>query len=81
MKGSDSIKFLKVDGVAPTPENIASRRYPMTGEVLAITSQQSSPECARLIEWILGPQGQELVRKTGYIPINKQEKNYGKPTE
>ncbi|MBO7107179.1 MAG: substrate-binding domain-containing protein [Verrucomicrobia bacterium] len=81
MKGSDSIKFLKVDGVAPTPENIASRRYPMTGEVLAITSQHSDPECARLIEWILGPQGQELVRKTGYIPINKQEKNYGKPTE
>ncbi|MBP5760491.1 MAG: hypothetical protein J6W90_03850, partial [Verrucomicrobia bacterium] len=66
---------------APTPENIASRRYPMTGEVLAITSQHSDPECARLIEWILGPQGQELVRKTGYIPINKQEKNYGKPTE
>ena len=81
MKGSDSIKFLKVDGVAPTPENIASRRYPMTGEVLAITSQHSDPDCAKLIEWILGPQGQELVEKTGYIPINKQEKHYGKPSE
>ena len=81
MKGSDSIKFLKVDGVAPTPENIASQRYPMTGEVLAITSQHSDPDCAKLIEWILGPQGQKLVEKTGYIPINKQEKHYGKPSE
>jgi phosphate transport system substrate-binding protein len=81
MKGSDSIKFLKVDGVAPTPENIASRRYPMTGEVLAITSQHSSPDCAKLIEWILGPQGQELVRKTGYIPINKAAKMPENPSE
>ena len=81
MKGSDSIKFLKVDGVEPTPENIASRRYPMTGEVLAITSQHSDPECARLIEWILGPQGQELVRKTGYIPINKAAKQPENPSE
>ena len=81
MKGSDSIKFLKLDGVEPTPENIASRRYPMTGEVLAITSQHSDPECARLIEWILGPQGQELVRKTGYIPINKAAKMPENPSE
>ena len=81
MKGSDSIKFLKVDGVAPTPENIASRRYPMTGEVLAITSQHSDPECAKLIEWILGPQGQELVRKTGYIPIDPAAKQPENPPE
>jgi len=81
MKGSDSIKFLKVDGVAPTPENIASRRYPMTGEVLAITSQHSSPDCAKLIEWILGPQGQELVEKTGYIPLHKMDDSSEKEPE
>ncbi|MBR5690462.1 MAG: substrate-binding domain-containing protein, partial [Verrucomicrobia bacterium] len=81
MKGSDSIKFLKVDGVAPTPENIASRRYPMTGEVLAITSQHSSPDCAKLIEWILGPQGQELVEKTGYIPLHKTDDSSEKKPE
>ena len=37
--------------------------------------------CARLIEWILGPQRQELVRKTGYIPINKAAKQPENPSE
>ncbi len=81
LKGNDSVKFLKLDGVEPTPENIASGRYPATVEMLAITSQHSDPECARLIEWILGPQGQELVRKTGYIPINKAAKMPENPSE
>lgn len=71
MLKNDSIKFLAVDGIYPTPENIASRRYPITGELLAITSQYSHPNSKKLIDWILGPQGQELVEKTGYIPISK----------
>ncbi|MBO4544329.1 MAG: substrate-binding domain-containing protein [Verrucomicrobia bacterium] len=81
LKGDDSIKFLKLDGVEPTPENIASGRYPATVEMLAITSQHSDPECAKLIEWILGPQGQKLVEKTGYIPLHKTDDSSEKKPE
>ena len=81
LKGDDSIKFLKLDGVEPTPENIASGRYPATVEMLAITSQHSDPDCAKLIEWILGPQGQELVEKTGYVPLHKKDDSSEKKPE
>ncbi|MDR1578665.1 MAG: hypothetical protein LBT86_10660 [Deltaproteobacteria bacterium] len=46
-------------------------------EVVAITRKNdpSAPEARRrenanlLVDWILSAEGQELVRKTGYVPI------------
>ncbi|MBP5296536.1 MAG: substrate-binding domain-containing protein, partial [Bacteriovoracaceae bacterium] len=66
------VKYLAIDGVLPTPENIASRRYPFVREVLAITRTPQSKTIQQLLAWIVGPQGQELVKKTGYVPLNSR---------
>lgn len=66
------IKLLAVNGVAPTPENIASRVYPLTADLVMITNGLPSPETKALREWILGPEGQAIVKEVGYIPITAE---------
>lgn len=67
--GNKGIKLLAVDGVAPTVENIRAGRYPLTSEFYAATTQ-STEQIDALLEWILSPEGQELIERTGYAGIN-----------
>ena len=62
-----NVKMLKVDGVAPTPENISNESYGLTGSLYAVTYKDNPNENVDLlINWILSEEGQELVEKTGY---------------
>jgi phosphate transport system substrate-binding protein len=73
------VKLLSIDGIAPTPENIANGTYPFGDSFYAVTVVGREPKddaekarlenAQRLIDWILSEQGQELVEKTGYIEI------------
>ena len=62
-------KLLKIDGIEPSTENIANGTYPFTVEFYAITNGAPTGNSKALIEWILSPQGQSLIEKTGYAPI------------
>lgn len=69
MFANPEAKLLSVGGVAPSDENIRSGAYPFVSEFYAVTRGQPQGDAARLIEWILSPQGQSLVEKTGYAPV------------
>ena len=71
MIANKGIKLLSVDGVAPTVENIRSGAYPLTSDFYAVTSQQSNANSQVLIDWILSPEGQQLIEDTGYAGIGK----------
>ena len=70
MAQNNQIKLLKLDGVAPTKENIINGTYPIASEFYAVTTQQSNPNCQPLLEWICGEQGQRIVDETGYVAVN-----------
>ncbi|EST55057.1 hypothetical protein T458_09195 [Brevibacillus panacihumi W25] len=53
----------------PSKETIANKTYPLAAEFYAITAGSENPNVPKLIEWILSPQGQSLVEKTGYTPL------------
>lgn len=63
-------KLLTIDGYAPTNENIRTKKYPYVAEVYAVTNGSPQGDVKKLIEWILSPQGQLLIEKTGYTPID-----------
>jgi phosphate transport system substrate-binding protein len=63
------IRLLAIDGVTPTPENIQSGAYPLTVPLLAVTARPLSPQSRNLIDWIVGPEGQNLLDRVGYVPI------------
>ncbi|MCA0970255.1 substrate-binding domain-containing protein [Halobacillus litoralis] len=69
MVDENRIKLLEVNGVAPTVETIRSDHYPLTAAFYAITNGTTNPNVEPLIEWMLSPQGQSLIEKTGYVPI------------
>ena len=63
------VKLLSINGIAPTLENIENGQYPLASEFYAVVRSDASPNTRALLEWICGPQGQELIRKTGYTPL------------
>ena len=69
--GKAEVKLLAVDGVMPGAETIAARRYPLVTEVYAVTLKGLDPKspAARLRDWILSPEGQAVVRESGYVPL------------
>jgi phosphate transport system substrate-binding protein len=73
MKANTDIKLLAIDGIEPSPENIASSKYPFTAALYAITVKDSKKLRAiqPFLEWMQGPQGQELVEEVGYIKVGK----------
>jgi phosphate transport system substrate-binding protein len=69
MRQSDNIKILSIDGIPPTKATILNNSYPFVKNVYAITVGNESENTKRFIDWILSEQGQQLVEKTGYVPI------------
>lgn len=68
MKNFD-VKLLSVNGIAPTIENIENGSYPLASYFYAVTRSDANENTRALVNWIISPQGQELVRKTGYSPV------------
>ena len=69
MAGAEGVKALSIDGVKPDKRSIQNNTYPFSQTVYAVTTGNESENTKRFIEWILSPQGQELVEKTGYVPV------------
>ncbi|WP_042357177.1 PstS family phosphate ABC transporter substrate-binding protein [Bacillus rubiinfantis] len=72
MNPNPNIKLLAINGVEPTPENIASNKYPFTANLYAITLKDNEKKSIQpFLKWMQGPQGQEIIGKIGYIPIKQ----------
>ena len=71
MVQNNKIKLLEIDGIAPTKENIRNNSYPIASEFYIVTAGSENPNLEKLIDWILSPEGQELVEKAGYVPVNE----------
>lgn len=63
------IKLLAINGIAPTRDTILSEQYPITEQIYAVTAGTQNPNIQPLIDWILSSEGQEIIEKTGYVPI------------
>ena len=69
MVQSNQIKLLSVNGVKPVRENIENGTYPISDDFYAVTRKDKTENTARLLEWIKGAQGKELIEKTGYTAV------------
>lgn len=65
---SGHMKFLSLDGVYPSPENIADNSYPLTGQLYAVSLADNDNEyVGKLLEFMTSEQGQQIVKEIGYI--------------
>jgi phosphate transport system substrate-binding protein len=55
--------------VAPTNENIANRKYPMSRPLFLLTNGEPAGDVKTLVDFVLSERGQELVKKHGYLRL------------
>jgi phosphate transport system substrate-binding protein len=71
MVQDQEIRLLNINGIAPSRQSIRDQTYPFSADFYAATIKGRETQQTRaLIEWILAPQGQDLVDKTGYVPLH-----------
>ncbi|GHH99514.1 PstS family phosphate ABC transporter substrate-binding protein [Neobacillus kokaensis] len=72
MNPNPDIKLLAINGIEPSPENISSGSYPFTATLYAITLKDNHKRAIKpFLQWMQGPQGQEIVEEIGYIRLDK----------
>ena len=60
-----NVKMLKVNGVAPTRENIISGKYPYRRPLYLVIKKNAKPEVRRFVDFVLSPKGQKLISSYG----------------
>ncbi len=76
---TDDVKMVPVSkvkgeaGVAPTVENAASGAYPIARPLLIYTAGEPTGAVKEYLDWILSPEGQQIVLEMGYVPLGKVE--------
>jgi phosphate transport system substrate-binding protein len=67
---NDEIKLLAIDNIYPSKETIQTNEYPFSGTFYAITLAGNEDEnVKKFIAWMLSEEGQYLIEKTGYVPL------------
>ena len=71
MVSNNEIKLLSVDGVYPSAGTIRDGSYPLTESFYAIyiDTPEKNENIETFVDWMLSDQGQELIKKTGYVPV------------
>jgi len=65
------LKMLKIDGVAPTKENIASGKYPLYRPLYLVTRENPAGEVKKFLDFALSPAGQSLIAAQGTVNIEE----------
>lgn len=64
-----TIKPLKVNGVAPTLENVQEGRYPLVKPLIFVFQQKKLPPAAReFLAFVRSQEGRKIMRDNGYLP-------------
>jgi len=66
--GSDHLKFLTLDGIAPSPDTVASQEYPLTSPLYFLSVEEPSGELRGLLAWLQSAEGQAAIGGT-YGPV------------
>jgi phosphate transport system substrate-binding protein len=71
MAGGNNIKSLEFDGIAASHETIANRTYHIHRQLNVITNGEPSGNSKVFVDFILSDEGQELVKKAGFLPLQQ----------
>lgn len=65
------VKTCKVNGFEPNEQNVGNGKYPLSRYLYMYLRNKPTGEMKKYIDWILGPEGQKLVKQAGYFPLSK----------
>ncbi len=59
----------EIDGVAPTEEKVRGGEYPISRYLGLYTVRPPQGSLKQFIDWVLDPDGQQVVGEMGYVPL------------
>ena len=71
---NDKVKALKLGGVEATPDNIKAEKYALARPFLIVYKGTPDKTTQDFLNYLLSDQGQEIVAKNGYIPLEGKGK-------
>lgn len=72
-ENTDRVKFIAVDGVAPSKTTMADESYPLLSCTYAIYTDRSAGSAEEFVRRTLSDEGQGCVLDSGYLPVNGME--------
>ncbi len=66
-----AVKFLSIDGVAPSKANIASGKYPLFRPLYLATGTPPNPEARKVIDFVLSDEGQAIISAQGTVNLRE----------
>jgi ABC-type phosphate transport system substrate-binding protein len=60
--------MLRVDGIEPSPAEVAARRYGLLRPLSLVTGRAPRPATLRFIDFARGPEGQQILAKK-FFPV------------
>ncbi len=57
------VKIIRLDGVAPTPDQVKAKKYKASREVNLVTKGEAAGNAKTFIDFMLSPEGQALMEK------------------
>ena len=72
------VKPLQVNGVAGSAETVLSNKYSLARDLYMYTNGEPTGEVAKFIAFIKSAQGQNIVKKVGFVPLAASLKAPGK---
>jgi len=75
------VKVLSVEGIEPQEEMVSKGIYPLVRPLFIYTKEKSKGIVKEFIDFVLGKEGQKIVREEGFIPVSSGELTFLYPTE
>jgi len=63
------IAYAKIDGIEPSEKNAQNDSYPLTRYLHFFTTQLPKGAVKYFIDWVLSPEGQKIIKQSGFIPL------------
>ncbi len=65
----ESVHVVAVDGVLPGMETLQDNTYPLIRPLYLLTREEPQGLSRDFLDFVLSPEGQEIVRQQGYLPV------------
>lgn len=65
----EDIVHARINGVESTEENVNNNSYPISRYLYFYTVDTRNDNVNKFIQWVIGKDGQQIVKRFGYIPI------------
>ena len=63
------VKVLEIDGVAASVATVLDKTYPISRKLYLYSNGDPTGAGKAYVEWILGPEGQKVVKDEGFVPL------------